>query len=38
MPDVDGQIVLVLDIAKSTEQMYQDINRVLTNIAKKENT
>lgn len=38
MPDVDGQIVLGLDIAKTTEQMDQDLNRVLTNIGKKEIT
>ncbi|WP_251316655.1 phage tail tape measure protein [Flintibacter muris] len=38
MPDVDGQIVLGLDIARTTEQMSQDLNRVLTNIGKKEIT
>ena len=38
MPDVDGQIVLGLDIAKTTEQMNQDLNRVLTNIGKKKIT
>ena len=36
MPDVDGQIVLGLDIAKTTEQMDQDLNRVLNKISKKE--
>lgn len=38
MPDVDGQIVLGLDIAQTTQQMNQDLNRVLANIGKKEIT
>lgn len=28
MPDVDGQIVLGLDIAKTTEQMDQDLSLI----------
>lgn len=38
MPDVDGQIVLGLDIAQTTQQMNEDLNRVLSNIGKKEIT
>lgn len=36
MADVDGQIVLGLDIEQTTQRMNQDLNRVLTNIGKKE--
>lgn len=38
MPDVDGQIVLGLDIAQTTQQMSQDLDTVLKRISKKEIT
>ena len=38
MSDVEGRIVLGLDIARTTEQMNRDLNQVLTSIGKKEIT
>lgn len=38
MPDVDGQIVLGLDIAKTTQKINQDLNAVLKSINTKEIT
>lgn len=38
MPDVDGQIVLGLDIAQTTQKMSQDLDTVLKSISKKEIT
>lgn len=35
MPDVDGQIVLGLDIAQTTQQMSQDLDTVLKRISKR---
>lgn len=36
MSDVEGRIVLGLDIAQTTQQMNQDLSQVLSNIGKKE--
>ena len=36
MPDVEGRIVLGLDIANTTQQISQDLNNVLNSIGKKE--
>lgn len=36
MPDVEGRIVLGLDIANTTQQISQDLNNVLNSIRKKE--
>lgn len=38
MPDVEGRIVLGLDIANTTQQISQDLNSVLNSIGKKEIT
>lgn len=38
MPDVDGQIVLGLDVAQTTQRISQDLNQVLSNIGRKEIT
>lgn len=38
MPDVEGRIVLGLDIANTTQQISQDLNNVLNSIGKKEIT
>ena len=36
MADVDGKIVLGLDVAQTTDQLNKDLNTVLKNIGKKE--
>lgn len=36
MSDVEGRIVLGLDIAQTTQQMNQDLSQVLSNIGRKE--
>ena len=36
MADVDGKIVLGLDVAQTTDQMNRDLDKVLKNIGKKE--
>ena len=36
MADVDGKIVLGLDVAQTTDQMNRDLDAVLKNIGKKE--
>lgn len=38
MPDVEGRIVLGLDIANTTQRISQDLNSVLNSIGKKEIT
>lgn len=38
MPDVEGRIVLGLDISNTTQQISQDLNNVLNSIGKKEIT
>ena len=35
MADVDGKIVLGLDVAQTTDQMNRDLDTVLKNIGKK---
>ena len=36
MADIDGKIVLGLDVAQTTDQLNKDLNTVLKNIGKKE--
>lgn len=36
MPDVDGQIVLGLDVAQTTQRINQELNQVLNNIGVKQ--